>query len=91
MNLITVSTDGRDIVESADKTMTSHGIIRLFVSVAHSVQTRSSFNRLLYCSCKVLGVVQSTKCFVLKCETSVGFPPATFFADVLLTRISKAS
>ena len=91
VNLITVCTDGRDIVESADKGMTWHGTIRLFVSVAHSVRTRSSFKRLLYCGCKVLGVVQSTKCFVLKWETSVGFPPATFFVDVLFSRISKAS
>ena len=40
------------------------------------LRARSSFKRLLYCGSKVLGVVQSTKCFVLKWETSVGFPLA---------------
>ena len=100
-------TDGRVIVESADKGKTWHVTIRLFVRVAHFELV------VLYCSSKVLGVVQSTKCFVLKWETSVGFPPtlsevfytliqilstssfaslnATFFADVLFSRISKAS
>ena len=36
VNLITVCTDERDIVESADKGKTWHGTIRLFVSVSHS-------------------------------------------------------
>ena len=33
---------------------------------------------------------RSTKCFVLKWETSVGFPPATFFADVLFFAYFKS-
>ena len=35
MNLITVFTDGRELVESTDKGVTSLGTIRIFVSVAH--------------------------------------------------------
>ena len=80
MNLITVCTDGRDIVESADKGMTWHGTIRLFVSVAHFKPV------VLLSDCfgsKVLGVVQNAKCFVLKWETSVGFPPALIVTSSL--------
>ena len=36
-------------------------------------QTRSSFKRFLYCGSKVLSVVQSTKCVVLKWETACRF------------------
>ena len=48
-----------------------HGTIRFFLSVA--LRIRSSFKGFLHCGTKVLGVVQSTKCFVLKWETACRF------------------
>ena len=45
-----------------------HGTIRLFVSVAHFELVL--FRRFLCCGFKVLGVVQSNKCFMLKWETA---------------------
>ena len=76
MNLITVCTDERDIVESADKSMTWQGIIRLFASVAYFelVVLLSDCFTVVPKSCAY--IVQSTKCFVLKRETRVGFQPA---------------
>ena len=47
------------------------GTIRFFLSAA--LWIRSSFKRFLHCSFKVLGVVLSTKCFVLKWETACRF------------------
>ena len=46
-----------------------HGTIRLLFRECRPLGTRSSFKRFLYCGSKVLGVVQSTKCVVLKWET----------------------
>ena len=43
------------------------------------LRIRSSFKRFLHCGSKVLGVVKSPRCFVLKWEKPrVGFPPALF-------------
>ena len=53
------------------------------------LRTRSFFKRLLYCGSKVLGVVQSTKFFVLKLKTSVGFPPV--LSEVFYTSIQILS
>ena len=50
-----------------------HGTIRLLFSECSPLRTRSSFKRFLYCGSKVLGVVQRTKCFVLKWETACRF------------------
>ena len=50
-----------------------HGTIRLLFRDCSSLRTRSSFKRFLYCGSKVLGVVQSTKCVVLKWETACRF------------------
>ena len=69
MNSITVCTNGRDIVESADKGMKVFDTGQFdfyFVSEFSPLRTRSSFKQFLYCGSKVLGVVQSTKCVVLK-------------------------
>ena len=56
MNSITVCTDGRDIIESADKGM------KVFDTPDNStfrecspLRTRSSFKRFLYCGSKALG------------------------------------
>ena len=46
----------------------SHGTIRFFLSVA--LRIRSLFKRFLHCGSKAFGVVQSTKCFVVKWETT---------------------
>ena len=50
-----------------------HGTIRLLFRECSPLRIRSSFKRFLYCGSKVLGVVQSTKCFVLKWETACKF------------------
>ena len=50
-----------------------HGIIRLLFRECSPLRIRSSFKRFLYCGFRVLGVVQSTKCFVLKWETACRF------------------
>ena len=111
MNLITVCTDERDIVESADKSMTWQGIIRLFASVAYFELVVLLSDCFTVVPKSLAYIVQSTKCFVLKRETRVGFQPAlsevfctskqilstssfasknaTFFADVLFSRIQK--
>ena len=63
------------MVETADKGLGSirNGIIRLFVSEILCSPRRNSFERFLHYCSKVLGVVQSTECFVLKCETACRF------------------
>ena len=50
-----------------------HGTIRLLFRECSPLRTRSSFKRFLYCGFRVLGVVQSTKCFVLKREIACRF------------------
>ena len=50
-----------------------HGTIRLLFRKCSPLRTRSSFKRFLYCGSKVLGVVQSTKCVMLKWETARRF------------------
>ena len=50
-----------------------HGTIRLLFRECIPLRTRSSFKRFLYCGSKVLGLVQSTKCVVLKWETACRF------------------
>ena len=50
-----------------------HRTIRLLFRECSPPRTRSSFKRFLYCGSKVLGVVQSTKCFMLKWETAGRF------------------
>ena len=50
-----------------------NGTIRLLFRECSPLRIRSSFKRFLYCGSKVLGVVQSTKCVVLKWETACRF------------------
>ena len=50
-----------------------HRTIRLLFRECSPPRTRSSFKRFLYCGSKVLRVVQSTKCFMLKWETAGRF------------------
>ena len=63
-----------------------HGTIRLLFRECIPLRTRSSFKRFLYCGSKVLGVVQSTKCVVLKWETVCTFSTCVvrsfFYLDV---------
>ena len=69
VNSITVCSDGRDILESADKGVKVFDTGQFdfyFVSVALFEFVVLLNDRFLYCGSKVLGVVQSTKCFVLK-------------------------
>ena len=66
MNSITVCTDGRDIVESADKGMKVFDTGQFDFYFVGLLRTRSSFKRFFYCGSKVLGVVQGTKCVMLK-------------------------
>ena len=76
VNSITVCTDGRsrhswECWQRHESIW--HGTIRLLFRECIPLRTRSSFKRFLYCGSKVLGVVQSTKCFVLKWETACMF------------------
>ena len=63
-----------------------HGTIRLLFRECSPLRTRSSFKRFLYCGSKVLGVVQSTKCVVLKWETACRFSTCVvrsfFYLDI---------
>ena len=90
--LLTHSTSGPpvmgwDIVESADKGMKVFTRDNsFFVSVA--LRIRSSFKLFFHCGSKVLGVVQSTKCFVSKWETACRFSTSrcqTFFVPMIQT------
>ena len=76
VNSITVCTDGRsrhswECWQRHESIW--HGTIRLLFRECIPLRTRSSFKRFLYCGSKVLGVVQSTKCVVLKWETACRF------------------
>ena len=89
MNSITVCTDGRsrhswECWQRHESIW--HGTIRLLFRECIPLRTRSSFKRFLYCGSKVLGVVQSTKCVVLKWETACRFSTCVvrsfFYLDI---------
>ena len=66
MNSVIVCTDGRDTVESTDKGVKVFDTGQFDFREFSPPRTRSSFKRFLYCVSKVLGVVPSYKCFMLK-------------------------
>ena len=65
-----------------------HGTIWLFVSVAH-FELVVLLKPFLYCDSKVLGVVQSTKCFVLKWETACMFSTCVHVVRSFLYRFYR--